>query len=220
LELIRGIDSNRFKQDLVRSLYEFCNDSNVNVIAEGIETEDELRTLINIGIHYGQCYLIQRPDENIKEIDRNIIKLIDDVNNVRKQLEDMKTDSFCIGLLARIDKPIEIGTSIEDTNDIFSLNYTLQGIAVTKYNKPVGLVMRHKFYYQLMRRKIENVETKPIEPVMTKLPLIVDYCTPLRKVIKLAMARREEAVYDYVIVVKDGIYYGVVPISRIIEALS
>lgn len=33
----------------------------MKIIAEGIETIDELNTLIQIGIPYGQGYLLQRP---------------------------------------------------------------------------------------------------------------------------------------------------------------
>ncbi|MDU5723522.1 MAG: EAL domain-containing protein [Clostridium butyricum] len=84
-QLIRNIDKDKTKQALVTSMYDFSKVTNSILIAEGIETEDELRTLINIGIKYGQGYFIQRPSEEILEISDNIRQIIDDINIVKKK---------------------------------------------------------------------------------------------------------------------------------------
>ena len=44
---------------------EFAKLSDSFLIAEGIETEEELKVLIEIGVEYGQGYFIQRPEEYI-----------------------------------------------------------------------------------------------------------------------------------------------------------
>jgi len=48
MKLIRDIDKDRTKQLLVRSLNEFANYSQIHIIAEGIETKEEVSTLIDI----------------------------------------------------------------------------------------------------------------------------------------------------------------------------
>ena len=66
MNLIRDIDKDGYKRVLVKSLYEFCRYANVSLIAEGIETENEMEALIDIGVHYGQGFFIQRPDQQDK----------------------------------------------------------------------------------------------------------------------------------------------------------
>jgi EAL domain-containing protein (putative c-di-GMP-specific phosphodiesterase class I) len=46
---------------LARSLVSFAQDTGAEVIAEGIETEDELDIVRQLGIPYGQGYFIGRP---------------------------------------------------------------------------------------------------------------------------------------------------------------
>ncbi len=57
ISIVRGIDKNIVKQELVKALIAVSKKLNSTVIAEGIETEDELNTLKKIGVHLGQGFL-------------------------------------------------------------------------------------------------------------------------------------------------------------------
>jgi EAL domain-containing protein (putative c-di-GMP-specific phosphodiesterase class I) len=59
--LVRGIHTQPRRRALVRHILELCVDTGARVVAEGIETEDELKVVRDIGIHYGQGYLLARP---------------------------------------------------------------------------------------------------------------------------------------------------------------
>ena len=61
MDMIRRIDSNRVRQVLVNAIVSACNDLNIQVIAEGIETEAELGTLRDIGVSLFQGYYLARP---------------------------------------------------------------------------------------------------------------------------------------------------------------
>jgi EAL domain-containing protein (putative c-di-GMP-specific phosphodiesterase class I) len=58
---VRGIDTHRTKQDLLEALLIFARKMRTQVIAEGIEREEELKTLRALGVPYGQGYLLARP---------------------------------------------------------------------------------------------------------------------------------------------------------------
>ncbi len=60
-ELVAGIskDSRLFK--LVKALVVLCEDLGAKVVAEGIETREELFAVRDAGAHYGQGYLLARP---------------------------------------------------------------------------------------------------------------------------------------------------------------
>lgn len=59
--LILGVDRSTRLRQLVASVVQLCCDMNAAVVAEGIETEDELSALRDTGAHYGQGFLFARP---------------------------------------------------------------------------------------------------------------------------------------------------------------
>lgn len=61
MDLVRHIDSNRARQAIVRSLVSLCNDMEIQVIAEGIETPAERDYLLDAGIHLLQGFLFAKP---------------------------------------------------------------------------------------------------------------------------------------------------------------
>ena len=60
LSLVRGIDKDPPRQELLRALHAVSGKLGGQVIAEGIETSEELETLQGLGIRFGQGYLFGR----------------------------------------------------------------------------------------------------------------------------------------------------------------
>lgn len=73
MSLIRGIDTDNVKQQLVKALQGFGHETGVKVIAEGIETKAELKTLLEMNIDYGQGFIFAYPSEPFPEIRKDII---------------------------------------------------------------------------------------------------------------------------------------------------
>jgi EAL domain-containing protein (putative c-di-GMP-specific phosphodiesterase class I)/CheY-like chemotaxis protein len=61
ISLIRHVDTSVVKQKLVRTLRDFCLDAGITLIAEGIETQEQLQALLELQIPYGQGYLFAHP---------------------------------------------------------------------------------------------------------------------------------------------------------------
>ncbi|HXV74942.1 MAG TPA: EAL domain-containing protein [Candidatus Polarisedimenticolaceae bacterium] len=66
--LVRKIDQNLIKQELLRSLVRIATRIGASVIAEGVETEQEARALTEAGARYGQGHLFARPTSRIEEL--------------------------------------------------------------------------------------------------------------------------------------------------------
>ena len=81
MALVRGIDKDPMRQALLKGLVEMANHTSFELIAEGIETEDELEMLMKLGIDYGQGYLLERPGRNLMPIRQSIQKKITDSSN-------------------------------------------------------------------------------------------------------------------------------------------
>ncbi|HEV8611146.1 MAG TPA: EAL domain-containing protein [Thermoanaerobaculia bacterium] len=66
---VRDLDRRQIKQDLLEALMSFARKMNTRVIAEGIETREELEALRALGVEYGQGFLFA-PGVSIDEISR------------------------------------------------------------------------------------------------------------------------------------------------------
>jgi diguanylate cyclase (GGDEF)-like protein len=60
-DLIRSVHSSDSRRALVVSLLSFGTHINARIIAEGIETEDDLETLMNLGVQFGQGDFLSEP---------------------------------------------------------------------------------------------------------------------------------------------------------------
>jgi EAL domain-containing protein (putative c-di-GMP-specific phosphodiesterase class I) len=61
LALTRDIHRERRKQVVARHMLSLCRDLGATVVAEGVETIDELECVRDLGIEYAQGYLLARP---------------------------------------------------------------------------------------------------------------------------------------------------------------
>jgi EAL domain-containing protein (putative c-di-GMP-specific phosphodiesterase class I) len=73
MALIRDIHQHAIKQDLTAAIARFSQDSGTTLIAEGVETVDELRCLQRIGVRYAQGYLFARPGPPFPEPNLDVI---------------------------------------------------------------------------------------------------------------------------------------------------
>lgn len=59
--IVQGVDRDPVKQAMISALAGFCRRTGFDLVAEGIETEDELRALRSLGIERGQGFYFARP---------------------------------------------------------------------------------------------------------------------------------------------------------------
>lgn len=74
--LIRGIDKDEKKKQLTRTIVSYCKINGIKVVAEAVETIDELKYVKEIGCDFVQGYLISKPKFVIEDIPENLKKLV------------------------------------------------------------------------------------------------------------------------------------------------
>src|SRR5437867_757168 len=74
MALIRDIDQHPIKQDLTGTIARFSTSSGITLIAEGVETVEELRCLQSIGVRYAQGYLFARPGAPFPKADLSALE--------------------------------------------------------------------------------------------------------------------------------------------------
>jgi EAL domain-containing protein (putative c-di-GMP-specific phosphodiesterase class I) len=61
ISLTRQIDTDRGRRALASALISFADEMNMSIVAEGIETKEELETLLELGVHFGQGFYLAKP---------------------------------------------------------------------------------------------------------------------------------------------------------------
>lgn len=82
--LLSEIQESPQKQHFVREIIEFAHDNDIMALAEGVETNDELQMVIQLGVDLIQGYYTARPSENILPGIDKVVK--DEIMRYHRQL--------------------------------------------------------------------------------------------------------------------------------------
>lgn len=219
MELIRDIDKDSFKEALIQAFLSFSNTTNIQLIAEGIETENELRKLIQMGVHFGQGYFLQRPQKDHTPLRDSVLELIQKENSAQKELHIFSDYKAMIGSIAISSTFIDSKITCEQTKVLFE-NSLAEGFVIVEDRKPIGIVMRDKLLTILSNTYgLSLYGKKKVSHIMDENILLVDYHTSLTEVSKRAMARDKENLYDITVITRGGDYFGNVTITALLKAL-
>lgn len=217
MDIIRDINENSTKQAIVKSIHEFSKISGCKLIGEGIETPDELKILMDIGVEYGQGYYIQRPSSDINLINKEVFSLINPRKSISFSKESMSPKT-CIGDISRKIESIKEDTLVKEVDLIFKKKVHLLGVCVVEEDLVKGIVTRSYFYSKLgWKYGYSLYSSKEIKYIMSTDFLSVDYNTSIDEVIKLAMSRPDSTLYDHITVTKNSRYNGIVTVKELIE---
>ena len=80
MDIIRNIDSDPDKCKIVENIVNYAHERDMKLIAEGIETIDELKQVIKLKVDYLQGFLLAKPQYLPPRIQEDVIKLIQLLN--------------------------------------------------------------------------------------------------------------------------------------------
>lgn len=220
MEIVRGIDKDNLKKSLVESMIQFCKKNDIYLIAEGIETREEMLALIKLGVPYGQGYFLLRPQPRMREITP---ELRDYICNAYDAVCSNWAETAVLGTVGEICSRREVTVPDRPAKEIYE--YFKERPAVTEITvldpdeKVLGVLTRAgilaefggMYGYDLSRKK-------KVREFMDEKPLLVDVGDSVEKVSRKALMRPQRTLYDAVIVTKDDKYCGVVTVKDLLEA--
>lgn len=117
---------------------------------------------------------------------------------------------------------LKLVNGVKEVNEIFQVDKILEGIVIVDNDyRPIGIITRTQFYQQLgSRYGYDLYMNRSISLLMDENHLKVDYYTPILHVSNLAMSRQQEKLYDFIVVTRDGEYFGVVSIKALLLKIS
>lgn len=218
INLIRDIDKDLTKQALIRSMVEFANLSDTMLIAEGIETKEELLKLIDFGVNYGQGYFIQKPNPNILPVRAEIQEIIKESNNKKNHMLANKVSDVYIRNITTRQRTLNPNIEISKVQDMMNQDPTLPGFCIIEDNELLGVITRNRLYSLLGSQYGYSLYSKKaISTILSTEFLKVDFHNPIDKVAGIAMQRDPNELYDFVTITKDDKYYGIVTVKDLLE---
>lgn len=218
MKLIRNVDEDNLKYALVKGMVEFSKASNIYLIAEGIETYEELNTLVDLGVQYGQGYFIQKPDPEIREISPEVLQALRTINIKKNNTSQSTISNLYISNLCIPIGTVSPNEMIPKVYEIFKCNPDCFGLCVVENDVPVGIITQEKLAFQLSGNFGYALnQNKPISKIMDRDYLSVDYKTSVSLVSSIAMSRPNDKLYDFIVITEEGKYAGVVTIKDLLK---
>lgn len=216
--LISNIQDSTYKQNLIKSIVAFSVNADNLLIAEGIETYEELRTLFRLGVRYGQGFYLGRPASAPKEIESGILNSIDGLFEAKKR----NKFTFDVTISGMVSKPLSLSvnsTNCAELDLLLKQNKKIDHVVITDQGRPVSMITSLYFYSILSGRYGYAIyQTKQIDLIAKRDILCINEYSDLRTVSRLAMSRKLEDLYDPVIVIDNqDNFIGTVTMKQVIN---
>ena len=200
LTLAREINRHAYKQHLVKALVAFAASVDAALIAEGVETWDELATLSRLGVRFAQGFLFGRPasapmppSEEIRSELRRLTRRFD-----YRETDLNETLGPLVMGCTTINEKEKRG---EDVDRIFRHESALDHLIIVRGEQPVGMITRQHYYTRTGGPVAYHLfQWKAAEELARAAPLIVEESINVRSAAKLAMDREPDQIYDPVVV--------------------
>jgi diguanylate cyclase (GGDEF)-like protein len=219
--IVRNIDKDETKQLLCKAMVDFAKNSDINVIAEGIETEEELETLIKLNVDLGQGYFLAIPQRAFTSIAPEIIEAI--INyNTKKYNKKIKSSIYpIIGYLAKPGHCFSPNEIIGRIYEAMRHNPTITEFTVLKGNTAIGFLTRTDLNEILGGKYgFTLYSEKPVSAIMKSDFLKINYAMPVDQASRLAMQRSFERLYNPIVIEQKGEYFGIVTIKDLLNACT
>lgn len=218
MKLIRNVDTDNLKYALVKGMVEFSKVSKVSLIAEGIESYEELNTLVNLGVQYGQGYFIQKPEELVKEISQELLMELKKINIKKNYTTQNILPNIYISNICTTMETVSPTELVQNIYDKFKQNPDCYGLCVIENHMPVGIVTKEKLTLKLSGQYgFALYQSKAISQLMDREFLTVDARTHINKVSTLSMSRPNDKLYDFIVVTENQKYMGVITIKNLLQ---
>jgi diguanylate cyclase (GGDEF)-like protein len=223
MHFVQGVFADPFKFQFLKSLQQIAENCGAALIAEGIENESDLRVVRNLGVAYGQGYLIARPAE---------MPPLATPDNIRRHLDrreiavypNMKSLARSGTTVARLTHPVS-AVAPEISNDrifaLFEAGPDIWALPVVKDGAPLGIISRDQFIAQYARPYWRELYGKrPCTLCMLAAPVIVERTATVHMLSELLAEADQRVLAEGFMVVEGGRYVGLGTAQDLIREIT
>lgn len=219
----KAISQHADKLKTIQALQQIASIFETSLIAEGIENEDDLRVLRDVGIQYGQGYFLGRPAPAPRsQIEQVALDVIQD-RTVAVFPELRRAPS--LGVLDRlsvIEAPVvTVATSNNALAQVFFHHPQLHAIAVVDGDRPVAIINRASFmneYSRLYYRELWG--KKPCMLHANANPRVIERNHSIDDLVGILTSEDQRYLADGFIVTENGRYLGLGTSDQLVRSVT
>lgn len=210
---VENIDQDKAKQQFVRCLQKIAVELNCTVVAEGIETLEQMLTIRNLGVKLGQGFYLGTPRVDLKyTLPPGLIPK----EEALTKLTTTHTAEDLVEVCVTIDPDLSFKKLIK----LFRNYPRLRCAPVVSDGFVLGTIMRNDILELMASPYSHDLYGKRrAKHFMSSKHICVDSRTPLEEVGQIISARDEDELSHFVIV-KKGYYLGVGRTSALLGQLT
>ncbi|HLY96522.1 MAG TPA: EAL domain-containing protein, partial [Sideroxyarcus sp.] len=223
MHFVQGVDRDPVKLQFLKSIQHIAESCGTHVIAEGVESEAELRVVKDIGIALGQGYFIARPSPTPPLLASTETSSIINSSNIAifpKAELNQRSQMTAYKLLTYVE-PVHPDTLNDLVFERFSTNPALRIIPVVKSGKPLGLINRYQFidlFAKPFQRELHG--KKPCSELVQGEPLLVEKHMPIEELSHFLVEADSRHFADGFIITENERYIGVASGQDLLRELT
>lgn len=216
---IQGIHEDQVKQSFVRSINDIAHGLGCKVIAEGIETQSEYRTLFSMGITLGQGYYFSRPKLVPPYIISNELFACSSMRDCSTRAN--RGGGNISALLIKVPA-ITANTTLEEVHLLFHNREGLTSVAVIdEANTPLGLIRRSSLLTTFSTKYGRSLYgSKSVMELIDRTPVIVNSESSFETVSKLITDNMHMQIEDDFIIIENGQYAGLGKVVQLLKIIT
>jgi diguanylate cyclase (GGDEF)-like protein len=209
---IRDIGEHAVKVQTVKGLVRLAETFGTRLVAEGIETEEELRVVRDLGVELGQGYFLGRPQAEAAltlPAEASQALRLQQVSVLPQLTRAVAADFSVEKLLLRVPAAAH-NVCVQEVAQWFNREPLLHALAlVDAHNRPVGLVHRQTFADRYARPFFKELyDRTPCLPFANTSPLMLEQGTGLDELTAVLTSPDQRYLTEGYIVTEGGAYCG------------
>lgn len=218
-----GVSNDPLKVAFIRAVLSIAEASQSWVIAEGVETEQDLLALRDIGVHMAQGYVIARPSaQPPRELPAEWRRRLDADCGLPIALAARGSIEQSVLALARPIPPATPSSRLEDVLRRFDTQPDLLSVPVVDATgRALGIINRYVLADRLWRPHVRDLlGNKPCAQVMSADVLRLDVKSSLHQASQLIADASFRHATEGVLVTDQGVYRGLLLVGDLLRLVT
>ncbi|KNE27645.1 diguanylate phosphodiesterase [Achromobacter spanius] len=216
-----GIGHDDRKQSMVRAILKVAQHLGTAIVAEGIETAEDLAVVRELDIRYAQGWFLGRPEETLLT---ELTAPVRDSLRVRSTAPLSQRAAGGTAASLRVEAPAALldKHTNDDVHRLFIEHKTMHAVAVVDAdNRPVGIINRRDFsehYAQRYTRELFGRDR--CSTFMNAEPVLVDLNVSIDQLSHVLISEDQRYLMDGLIITRDGRYDGLATGETLVRSVT
>ena len=208
---IDGIAEDKLKHHFVKAMQNLAESCSAKIVAEGIENAADCLAVRDLGIAFGQGFLIARPAADPRTLpNEEIIGIIKQRGIVVFPTALAPSGTVTVRRLIRPVEPASPQTLNDEVYQRFDADPDLLSMPVVAHGAPLGLINRHELVDRMARPyRRELFGRKSCTHFMDPMPLCIDEDSTVQEAGLIVSRSARRHIYDGFMVTRNGEYLGI-----------